>query len=57
MGDTYSMYKGSKKWIRILIWKTEGNKPPGRYRCGCDDSIKMDLKKILFEIVDFIKIK
>jgi hypothetical protein len=36
--------------------KSEGNKPLGRTRCGCDNNIKVDLKGVGFEIVDLIQL-
>jgi len=27
-----------------LVWKGEGNQPPGSSKCRCEDDIKVDLK-------------
>jgi hypothetical protein len=39
---------------RILVGKPEGKKPLGRPRCGWVDNIKMDLREIGWDGMDFI---
>jgi hypothetical protein len=38
----------------ILVVKPEGKRPLGRLRCGWEDNIKMVLRKIGWEVVDWI---
>jgi hypothetical protein len=38
----------------ILVWRPEGRRPLGRPRCRWEDNIKMDLRDIGFEDVDWI---
>jgi len=38
----------------ILVGKPEGKRPLGRYRCKCEDNIRMDLKQIGWRVVDWI---
>jgi hypothetical protein len=40
----------------ILIGKPEGKRPLGRSRHRWEDNIKMDLKEILWEVVDWINL-
>jgi hypothetical protein len=39
---------------RILVGKPEGNRPLGRPRCKWVDNIKMDLREIGWDCVDWI---
>jgi hypothetical protein len=39
---------------RILVGKPDGKKPVGRRRRKCEDNIKMDLREIGWEGVDWI---
>jgi hypothetical protein len=32
---------------RVLVGRPEGKRPLGRPRCRCEDSMKMDLRKIV----------
>jgi hypothetical protein len=41
---------------RILMGKPEGKRPLGRPRCRCVDNIKMDLREIGWDCVDWIKL-
>jgi hypothetical protein len=41
----------------ILIWKSEGNKLFGRPRHRWDDNIRMDLREIEWEGVDWIRLR
>jgi hypothetical protein len=43
-----------KNAFRILVGKTEGKRPLGRRRREWKDNIRMDLKEIGWEIVDWI---
>jgi hypothetical protein len=38
----------------ILIWKTEGKRLLGRPRHRWEDSIRMDLREIVWEVVEWI---
>jgi len=38
----------------ILVGKPEGKRPPGRFRRGWEDNIRMDVKKIQWEGLDWI---
>jgi hypothetical protein len=40
----------------ILVRKPEGRRPHGRPKHTCEDSIKMTLKQMWFEAVDWIKL-
>jgi hypothetical protein len=39
---------------RILVGKPEGKRPLGRQRCRWVDNIKMDLRELVWEGVDWI---
>jgi hypothetical protein len=43
-----------KNAYRILVGKPEGKRPLGRSRRRCVDDIKMDLKKIVWDCMDWI---
>jgi len=43
-----------RKTFTILIGKPKGNRPVGRSRCGWECSIKMDITKIRWEIMDWM---
>jgi hypothetical protein len=47
MGEIRSAYN-------VLVGKPEGKRPLGRPRRRCDDNIIMDLREIVWEIVDWI---
>jgi hypothetical protein len=47
MGEMKSIYK-------IVVRKPEGKRPPIRPRCMWEDNIRMDLREIGWEIVDWI---
>jgi len=47
MGEIRNAYKS-------LALKPEDKRPLGRSRCGWEGSVKMDLKKIEFEVVTYI---
>jgi hypothetical protein len=47
MGDKMNAY-------RILVRKPEGKRPPGRRRRRCKDNIKMDLREIVWDCMDWI---
>ena len=40
------MYGGEESLYRILVGKTEGNRPLGRLKRRWEDNIKMDLKEV-----------
>jgi hypothetical protein len=39
--------------FKILIGKPEGKRPPGKPRCKWEDNIKMNLREIGLEVVDW----
>jgi hypothetical protein len=41
---------------RILVGKPEGKRPLGRPRCRCVDNIKMDLRKIRWDGMNWINV-
>jgi hypothetical protein len=46
---------GEKRYAyRILVRKPEGKRPLGRQRRGCFDKIKMDLREIGCDVMDWI---
>jgi hypothetical protein len=47
MGEMRNVYK-------VLVRKPEGKRPLGRSRRRWEDNIKMDLKEIWFEVVNWI---
>jgi hypothetical protein len=47
MGENRNAY-------RILVGNPEGKRPPGRPRCGWVDSIKMDVREIGCDDIDWI---
>jgi hypothetical protein len=46
MGSVSSTHRKRRKAYRILIGKTEGKRPLGRFRRRWVDNIKMDLREI-----------
>ena len=54
MGGACSKYGGEKRHIRV--GKPEGKRPLGRPRCRWKDNIKMDLKEVVWEGMDWIKL-
>jgi hypothetical protein len=46
MGRAYSTNEEKKNPCRILVGKPEGKRPLGRTRCRWDDNIKMVLREI-----------
>jgi hypothetical protein len=47
MGEVRSAYN-------ILVTKSEGKRPLGRHRHRCEDNIRMDLREIRWENVDWM---
>jgi hypothetical protein len=39
-------WREKRNACRILVEEPEGKRPLGRYRCGWEDNIKMDLREI-----------
>jgi hypothetical protein len=51
------MYMGEGRGAyRILVGRPEGRRPLGRPRCRWEDNIKMDLKEVRWEDVDWIDV-
>jgi hypothetical protein len=53
MGRAYSMH-GDIRNAYILVGKSEGNRLLRRPRCRWDDNIRMDLREIWWEGVDWM---
>ena len=49
MGERRSIY-------RVVVGKSEGNRPLGRPRCRWEDNIKMDLHEVGFGVMDWIEL-
>jgi hypothetical protein len=53
--ESYVTRTGEKRNAsRILLVKPEGKGPLGRPRCGWEDNIKMDLKRVRMGSTDWI---
>jgi hypothetical protein len=49
MGEIRNIYK-------IMAGKSEGKRPLGRPRCRWNDNIKLDLREIRWEVVDWVRL-
>ena len=56
MGAACSTYGESRSVHTVLVGKTEGKRPPERHRRTWEDNIKMDLKKVRREGMDWIEL-
>jgi hypothetical protein len=54
MGGVCSAQGGHEKWYKILVGKSAGKRPLGIPRHRWVDNIKMDIREIVFEGVDWI---
>jgi hypothetical protein len=54
MGGAYSVHGEVRNAYKILIGKPKGKRPFGRPRHRWEDNIKMDLREIRLEGVDWI---
>jgi hypothetical protein len=45
-----------RKVYRVLVGKPEGKRPLGRPRRRCEDGIRMDLREVGLEGVDWIRL-
>jgi hypothetical protein len=55
MGGACSKDGRDEKYMyNILVAKSEGKRPTGRPRCGWEDNIRMELREIGWEGVDWI---
>jgi hypothetical protein len=45
-----------RKVCKVLVGKPEGKRPLGRPRCRWEDGIRIDLRKIGWESVDWIRL-
>jgi hypothetical protein len=50
------MYGKDEKCVKILVRKPEMKRPLGRVRRKWEDNIRMDLRKIEWEVVDWIHV-
>jgi hypothetical protein len=54
MGEACSTRRRDETFIKILVGKPEGKRPLGRPRHRWEDNIKMDLREIEWEGVEWI---
>jgi hypothetical protein len=54
MGGTCSMDERCEKCIQYFVWKPYGKRPIGRPRHRREDNIRMDIREIEWEVVDWI---
>jgi len=54
MGRICSMHGSSMRCLQYFGWKTWRERPLGRPRCRWEDNIRMDLRNIGWEGVDWI---
>jgi hypothetical protein len=54
MGGTYSTYFERRGAHRTLVGKPEGRRPLGRLRRRWEDNIKIDLREVGWEGIDWI---
>jgi hypothetical protein len=54
MGGACSTNGAKRNAYRLLVGKPEGERPLGRPSCRCVDNIKMDLREIGWDSVDWI---
>jgi len=40
---------GERRVYRVLVWKPEGKRTPGRSRCREESNIKMDFQEVEWE--------
>jgi hypothetical protein len=45
-----------EKCIKYFRWNTGRKEPLGRPRCGWEDNIRMDLREIAWEAVDWMRL-
>jgi hypothetical protein len=53
---TCGTYTGEEKGVGVLVGKSEGNRPRGTGRLRCEDSIRMYVKEMASEVVDWIAV-
>jgi hypothetical protein len=56
MGRAYSMMGKMINAYRILVRKSEGMIPLGRPRFRWEDNIRMDIKEMVWEVVNWINL-
>jgi len=56
MGEACSAFGERSDVYRVLVGKTEGNKPLGTPRHRWDDNIKMELQEVGFGGMDWIEL-
>jgi hypothetical protein len=57
IGGAYSMHGEDENCVQILVGKPEANRPYWRHWSKCDDNIKVDVKEIWCEGMDWIHLK
>jgi hypothetical protein len=56
VGWTCSTHGGGRGVYRVLIRRPEGNRPLGRRRRRWEDNIKLDLREILIDEANWIRL-
>jgi hypothetical protein len=56
MGGACSTNGEKMNAYRILVWKPEGRRPLGRPRCKWVDNIRIDLREIEWDGVDWVDV-
>jgi hypothetical protein len=55
MGGARSTHGSDDNANKIWVGKSERNRPLGRHRRRWDDNIRMDLREIGWEVVDWVQ--
>jgi hypothetical protein len=56
MSRSYSTHGGVEKYTRCFGFKTQKKRPLGRRRRRWEDNIRMDLREIVWENVDWMRL-
>jgi hypothetical protein len=56
VGGTCGMHGGRERCLQVLIGRPEGKRPLGRPRRRWEDNIKLDLRKIGIDGVNWIRL-
>ena len=54
--QTYCVYGGEEGRVQGLVGKREGKRPRGRPMCRWEDNIKMELKEVVCEGMEWIDV-